>query len=159
MSRVGQRTAHIRLPQSLDWGGFSFIEKMRTQCRERIIMSKGERTMAYEMIDFNKALEQLDGSMKLYSIVLKGFKNRYAQVDEDIQKRIDQGDLEDARRLAHSIKGLCGNLGSAKCLEKALNLEMAIRDEGDMALAMAEFRTALYKTQEDIERILKRYYA
>lgn len=115
--------------------------------------------MAYEMIDFNKALEQLDGSMKLYGIVLKGFKNRYAQVDEDIQKSIDQGDLEDARRLAHSIKGLCGNLGSTKCLEKALNLEMAIRDDRDMPLAMAEFRTALYKTQEDIERILKRYYA
>jgi len=115
--------------------------------------------MNLEMIDLDLALEQLGGSMKLYGTVAKGFWDRYRHVDEEIQKLIDEGSGEDARRMAHSIKGLCGNLGAPMLREKALNLELAARDGLDTQLAMAAFSAALAKTRLELKQVIEAYYA
>ena len=114
--------------------------------------------MAYETINLDLALEQLGGSIKLYGTVVKGFWEKYSHVDQMIQDLIDQGSMEEARRLAHSIKGLCGNLGATKLRERALELEMAIRDNLDTVTPMKAFAQSLSLTKQDIKAILEAYY-
>lgn len=114
--------------------------------------------MKLEMIDMDLALEQLGGSMKLYGTVVNGFWDRYRNVDEAIQKLIDEGNGEEARRMAHSIKGLCGNLGASSLREKALNLEIAARDGLDTQVPMAEFSATLAKIRAELKQLIEAYY-
>ena len=111
--------------------------------------------MGYRSIDINLALEQLGGSGKLYKTVVKGFNDRYSDVDRTIGKHLDAGDIEEARRVAHSMKGLCGNLGASKLRERALNLELAIKENRPNVRAYLHgFSEELVKVNEDVKKIL-----
>ena len=85
--------------------------------------------MAYIKIDTNTALAQLGGSEKLYKTVVNGFFDKYQHVDDEIKRLMDEGDLESAERMAHSIKGLSGNLGAGTLREKALALELTFKEK------------------------------
>jgi len=86
-----------------------------------------DKLMKYTTIDIELALAQLGGSDQLYKRVIMGFYERYREVDLTIGNYINNGEPEEARRIAHSIKGLSGNLGAVILAEKALNLEKAIK--------------------------------
>lgn len=88
-------------------------------------------------IDIKTALSNLGNSVKLYRTLINGFIEKYDHIDNEIYELIIQRKIEDARRLAHSLKGLCGNVGTvelklcAEALEKDLNQYIAksISDE------------------------------
>lgn len=75
-----------------------------------------------------KALEQLGGSGKLYKKLVTGFVDKYTRVDKDLKYLLLDKELDDARRLAHTMKGLGGNLGAQNFHEKAKKLETAIKN-------------------------------
>lgn len=115
--------------------------------------------MQYKNIDVKLALEQLGGSEKLYKTVVSGFNDRYRQVDEDINQYLQNSEMEDARRLAHSIKGLCGNLGAMQLRKKALELEVAIKSDAvNVQAYLQDFSKELGKVVEDIQCILEDSY-
>ncbi|PKM95201.1 MAG: hypothetical protein CVU84_05800 [Firmicutes bacterium HGW-Firmicutes-1] len=74
-------------------------------------------------LNVEKALKKLGGSHKLYKILLVGFSLKYAKVDQEIRTFSMEGSFDEAQRLAHSIKGLSGNLGAEKLRICALKLE------------------------------------
>ncbi len=115
--------------------------------------------MNYRSIDIMEALNQLGGSEKLYKTIVMGFYQRYRQVDAVINECLVLGDVDEARRIAHSIKGLCGNLGAAGLREKAADLERAIDTEGmEEGVSLHAFSEELVLVVEDIERILEERY-
>lgn len=115
--------------------------------------------MDCQSIDIDLALEQLGGSMKLYKTVVKGFNVRYSHVDQTIEQHLNRADLDEARRIAHSIKGLCGNLGALKLREKALDLEQAIKEESeDISKCLQAFSEELVCVNRDIRNILRSRY-
>lgn len=115
--------------------------------------------MAYIKIDTSEALAQLGGSEKLYKTLVNGFYDKYQHVDQEIESLIKDGNLEDARRLAHSIKGLSGNLGAKVLREKAMNLEYAIRDEsGEMLTNLDLFADELSDVISEVRHMLSNKY-
>ncbi len=82
------------------------------------------------MVEINiaKAVDQLGGSVRLYKKLVSGFLEKYSRVDKDLKYLLLDGELEDARRLSHTMKGLGGNLGAKDFHEKSKNLELAIKD-------------------------------
>lgn len=74
-----------------------------------------------------EALEHLGGSEKLYITLLNGFLDKYIHVDEEIKRLAESGSYHEARILAHSMKGLSGNLGALDLYEKAKNLEHVLK--------------------------------
>ncbi len=112
--------------------------------------------MGYNTIDVNVALEQLGGSEKLYKTVVKGFYERYSDVDRHIETLLLAVDLEEARRLAHSMKGLCGNLGAFKLRQRALDLELAIKNnEPNIQAYLHCFSEELALVVSDVIHILE----
>lgn len=79
-------------------------------------------------IDTKSALEKLDGSMKLYRIILDNFEDKYGKVDLSIRENSKEGQFCEAQRLSHLIKGLSMNLGAEKLAEYALALENIYKD-------------------------------
>lgn len=115
--------------------------------------------MKYKSIDHIQALNQLGGSEKLYKTIVTGFYDRYRRVDEVINDSLELGDKEEARRMTHSIKGLCGNLGAGELGKKARMLENAIvEDEQDVYQYLHAFSEELFLVVEDIRRILVERY-
>ena len=109
----------------------------------------------YQTIDIETALDQLGRSEKLYKTLVSGFYNRYKDVDQQIEALLNDGDREGARRLAHSLKGLSGNLGSIGLKDKASNLETAIRDSRvDLNERLKDFSHYLSLVVIEVERLL-----
>ncbi len=74
-------------------------------------------------IDIEAGLERLNGNRKLYRKLLIDFFEKYASFAEDIRKELDHGTRETAVRLAHTIKGVAGNISAYGVQEIAAELE------------------------------------
>ncbi|MBF0467941.1 MAG: response regulator [Desulfamplus sp.] len=77
-------------------------------------------------IDVKSALKRLNGNKKLYRQLLLDFARNYALVTEEIREHLDKQDLNSAERIAHTIKGVGGNLAADGIYNAARDLEYAI---------------------------------
>ncbi len=113
----------------------------------------------FQYIDIEMALDHLGGSDRLYKKVVSGFHDRYSKADQQIETLLNEEDFEGARILAHSLKGLSGNLGSLGLKEKALDLEMSIRDgRPDREVCLRNFSQTLAAVIDETEIILRERY-
>jgi HPt (histidine-containing phosphotransfer) domain-containing protein len=112
--------------------------------------------MVKRKMNIEAALTHLGGSKPLFDTLISGFYNQYNHVDDDIKKLLETGNQEDARLLAHSIKGLSGNLGATELVEKAKALEVAIEAGLETkASDLKAFSKALKAVLEEIVRLLE----
>lgn len=102
--------------------------------------------------DIAGALKLLAGNQKLYVNVLKRFHGQYAgSYDALVGTLLSDTDWEAIQREAHTIKGLAGTIGHPELQERALQLEMSIKDKA--AVDEDEVRTkakAMLATFSDI---------
>jgi PAS domain S-box-containing protein len=81
-----------------------------------------------EGLDVKLGLSRVLGKRRLYSDLLLKFARDQTKAPQLLQEALDQGDLSTAQRLAHTAKGLAGNIGAIRLQEQAGLLETAIRD-------------------------------
>ena len=79
-------------------------------------------------IDVQNSIIRIGGSVRRYKQLLAKFVENQGNVDENIQQALDSGDKEEALRLAHSLKGVAGNVGALDLHGHAKNLEACIKD-------------------------------
>lgn len=112
--------------------------------------------MIYDRINIIEALAQLGNSEKLYKTLVTGFFDRYQGVDLQIEALIRDDQMDEARRVAHSIKGLCGNLGTNQLRERAKDLEYAIRDQSiEIDECMSAFSVELEQVMIEVDALIK----
>lgn len=92
-----------------------------------------------------EAIKNLGGMETIYTKHINKFKLNYAQSAQKIKELIDESNYAEARRLAHSIKGLGGTLGMQSVQRTAADLEQAIlKGEGyDTTPELTAFEKAL----------------
>lgn len=74
-------------------------------------------------IDIERGQAQVGGNRKMYFLILKKFvRNQTGQIDA-IRQAQSSGDIETARRLTHTLKGIAGNIGALKLQNAALQME------------------------------------
>ncbi len=130
-------------------------------------MSQYRKVIGVTEINIAKAMDQLGGSSRLYKKLVSGFLEKYSRVDKDLKYLLLDGELEDARRLAHTMKGLGGNLGAGEFHEIAKSLEYAIRDldgqeagkKDTTAILTNEWRGFSENLSEVLEELDKILYA
>ena len=77
-------------------------------------------------LDIEAGLERLNGNRKLYRKLLIDFFEKYASFTDDIKREKEQGNLENAVRLAHTLKGVSGNISAYDVQKISAELEMEI---------------------------------
>jgi PAS domain S-box-containing protein len=89
-------------------------------------------------------LARVGGNKQLYAKLLCKFKEGQENAVEQIKEALRSGDVETAARLAHTVKGVSGNLGGEALYRAAAVLEKAIK-EGVKGIdePMAEFGSQL----------------
>lgn len=91
------------------------------------------------------AIKNLGGLESIYYKHVEKFKSNYADTADHIAALLDEKNYDEARRLAHSIKGLGGTLGMLDVMEASALLEKAILngDGYDWTPALDNFRSEL----------------
>lgn len=108
-----------------------------------------------EMIDYDLALEMLDGEKELLNELLQAYIDE-ERLDEKKLCKLESEDSLEAAKYVHFYKGGARQLAAKDLAQKGQNLEDVLRgkSEGDIALLNAEFIGSYTKTIEEIERFL-----
>lgn len=85
-----------------------------------------ELPTSLEGIDIETGISRVGGNRRLYRDLLLKFRTNYADAVSHIYDLLDKKALDDARRLAHTIKSVAGNLGAERLSAAAGDLEAAI---------------------------------
>ena len=88
------------------------------------------KTIEIEGINIAQALSRMAGNQKLFLNQLKRFVKSQNNFEEKILTHVKNSDLESAIREAHTLKGLCGNIGADLLFEKAKELEFSLKEKG-----------------------------
>ena len=74
-------------------------------------------------LDIGSALNRLGGNTRLFKKLLLDFKSENTSVVADIWGYLAKGDVQQAQLLAHTLKGVAGNIGAMELFEsvKAIN--------------------------------------
>ncbi|HBP20958.1 MAG TPA: hypothetical protein DEA08_24625 [Planctomycetes bacterium] len=87
-------------------------------------------------LDVAGGLARIDGNRLLYLRLIGKIGQRYGSAHEELRRLLAAGELEEATRLAHTVKGVAGNLGATKLQAAAGEVEGALR-RGERAAAEA----------------------
>jgi HPt (histidine-containing phosphotransfer) domain-containing protein len=77
-------------------------------------------------VDMTGGLKRVAGNKRLYRDLLIQFAAKQAEVDSQILAAIESGDKKLAERVAHTVKGVAGNIGLGSVFTAVEKLERAI---------------------------------
>jgi two-component system, sensor histidine kinase and response regulator len=78
-------------------------------------------------LDATDGLSRVGGNVRLYRSLLQQFVDRHGAAVEEVAAALESGDAATAERIAHSLKGVAGNIGAKDVHAAAGALEKAIR--------------------------------
>ena len=81
-----------------------------------------------EGLDTRDGLSRLGGNRQLYLKLLRQFAEQQGPAIDQFDEALAADDLARAERIAHSLKGVAGNLGAGRVQAAAARLERALRD-------------------------------
>ena len=82
-------------------------------------------------LEIASGLQRIGGSPTSYRRLLAKFCDSQTNARNEIEEALDSGDTVLAERLAHTLKGVAGNIGANDLQEAARKLETAIREKDD----------------------------
>ncbi len=97
-------------------------------------------------LDQVAGLRRVLGKPQRYIAMLRGFADTQGSVVLQIRRAIAAQDLKTAARLAHTLKGLAGNIAAADLLRDAVAVDQALRrgaDAAELVVPLARLQTSL----------------
>ncbi|MBF0194874.1 MAG: transporter substrate-binding domain-containing protein [Magnetococcales bacterium] len=88
-------------------------------------------------------LATTQGNKKLYLRLLKKFSKSQAEFKSEFITAIEQNDFETATRIAHTLKGVAGNLGASLLQEVAKNLEASCSQKAEFSVIEENLTTVM----------------
>jgi CheY-like chemotaxis protein/HPt (histidine-containing phosphotransfer) domain-containing protein len=116
------------------------------------------------------ALKQLDGDRSLLLRLIRNFHQDHGNAVAEIREALSRGDRETALRLAHTLKGVTGNLAAAEAHQAMANIEKGLGqgtadgrkldrllDRADVAVArfLASTRRLLAESEEESANVIE----
>jgi len=84
-----------------------------------------------ESLDIENALRRIGGNKKLFNKILIKFIFNQKDSGTKLKNCLREGRIEDAEMIAHTSKGVAGNIGHLKLQEISSELERALRDNNE----------------------------
>ncbi len=80
-------------------------------------------------IDTALGLRQCAGNHTLYTSLLRKFRATLLEAPQQLHAALAGGDYAQAKRIAHSLKGVAANLGAKQCQQLCAHLEQLLKNE------------------------------
>ena len=149
-------------PNQLFSALIKWIEPGERQVPEHLaekIKEKPEEKLLTDMpgISVKDGLTRVAGNTKLYRKILTKFYNNYSNATEQIKDALDKDDQELAQRLAHTVKGVAGNIGAMDLPVPAGELEAAIKHQktDEFEALLAGFADALNLVLNSLKNVVE----
>ncbi|HXJ92728.1 MAG TPA: response regulator [Terriglobia bacterium] len=108
-----------------------------------------------EGIDVAGGVKRVAGNRRLYRDLLTQFAAKQADAGTQISSALEGGDRQLAERLAHTVKGVAGNIGIKQVQAAAEKLEKAIRQgDSSMPTFLEEFGAVLGRQVQAMRQAL-----
>ncbi len=104
------------------------------------------------VLNVNQALKMMGNKKKLLKNMLRLFVDKYTSVDLQLSELIRQQQWEEATRLAHTLKGVAGNLSAERFTQAAKQLEKSLK--ADCGTPDANFHNELVALSEALQELL-----
>ena len=104
-----------------------------------------------EYMDTESALKRVGGNTNLYKKLLTLFLAE-SHIN-DLCNAVENGSLEEAAQLAHTVKGVCANLSLTKLRTVSADIEAKLKGGEDCKEDLQELKT----TSEETVAIIKEY--
>ncbi len=106
-----------------------------------------------EGIDIQAALTRIRGNKRLLKDILIDFAKKYPSITVEIETEIAKGDLSTAERMAHTIKGVAGNISAYNLHVAAAELEKAIKErrDSDYIALLSGFDKSLHQLLDSLK--------
>ena len=123
----------------------AILEQVEIEPEEEIsCLSEGTETDSSQHINQTDGLERCQGNEKLYLKLFADFIKNYGKATDDMRTLLSQSKLVPITKLAHTFKGLAGNLGATMLASKAMTLEQITQmSELDQLTALDNFELEL----------------
>ncbi len=105
-----------------------------------------------EGIDIQDGLKRVGGNKKLFVKLLRQFHEEQAGIVRQISESFTAGDQTTAVRLAHTLRGVAGNLGVQHVPSAAAKVETLLKD----GLREGDFKQAIVKLSAALDPIIER---
>jgi signal transduction histidine kinase/CheY-like chemotaxis protein/CHASE3 domain sensor protein len=108
-------------------------------------------------LDTQDGLSRVGGNRKLYLKLLRQFADQQGPSVEQITEALAEGDVVAAERLAHTLKGVAGNIGAKQVQSSTGVLEKLIRDRtaaNDVDAAKRHVAAALQPLVAELRAVL-----
>ena len=105
-------------------------------------------------IHVETGLSRVRGNQKLYRQLLIDFKRDYSDTAQKVRQAVEQhSDSEGAARIAHTVKGLAGNIAATELFDAARVLEVSLkkRDDENLSDILSSFDVALARVLQAIQ--------
>ncbi|WDP90938.1 MAG: response regulator [Desulfobacter sp.] len=80
-------------------------------------------------VDTQLGLSRVGSSPRVYIQILERFFEQFTPFMPDLERLLNEGDHDTALRLAHTLKGVAGNIGAQALSRAAADLEKAVREK------------------------------
>jgi HPt (histidine-containing phosphotransfer) domain-containing protein len=102
--------------------------------------------------DLSAGRQRLQGNERLYKKLLQDFAANYATTPAEIQTALENGDMNQAHHLIHSLKGVSANLGATDLQAAAVKMENLVKPGKQKQPPSAQLLSAKLA---DLARVLK----
>ena len=111
----------------------------------------GEEPVCARRLDTRLGLARVRGNAALYHRLLQEFHEKFVTAASAIRERLEAGDAPGARCLAHTLKGVAGNIGAMALYHAVLAFEDCVREaDRDCSLSLARLAEALTEVEARI---------
>ena len=97
----------------------------------------------WDGLDTRDGLRRVAGNQALYRRLLRQFIEHHGHSATEAADALTRQDHPTAQRIAHSVKGVAGNIGLLRLAPAAARLEQALQQGADPTPALADFGAAL----------------
>jgi len=127
-------------------GKGSFTQRVAESITDNNDIQVNDGMLVSEHLNTQIGLKMLSGNKTLYIRLLSRFKENFSDSENELRRLLDSQSVEDATRLAHTIKGTSANIGTVllqgiaakiekHCLAKELEAAAGLLGELDDSLA------------------------
>ncbi|MBO1271703.1 PAS domain S-box protein [Shewanella sp. 4t3-1-2LB] len=106
----------------------------------------------HPLLDVDRGLQLVQNSERLYRRIFERFSQGQAQVVDKIRKALAHDDQETAVRLAHTLKGVAGNLVCEPLVSLARTLEAQLQQQQDCEETLQQTEVLVDELVEAVER-------
>ena len=111
---------------------------------------------SFQGIELSQGLRRIGGNRRLFVKLLYDFYLHHHDCCEKIGQAIDEGELQEAHLLAHTLQGVSGNIGCRKLENAARDLNIAIKQQSmsQILIQKVEFCQVAKQAFEILARLL-----